>query len=170
MENKDDIKKYFDEKQYITAIVGANESIETAIDNSDKVSTLISLLTDDAHKHIKEEALITLKKEKGGYLLLAAIEKVKEVNKKRILIAACWESEIDFTEHLSFFVSLLSSDDYFVFLEALTVIENMEGTFNKKDLADSIEKIKTYKKNITSEQIVLLNDLEHRLTEKLATL
>lgn len=169
MENKDDIKKYFDEKQYITAIVGANESIETAIDNSDKVSTLISLLTDDAHKHIKEEALITLKKEKGGYLLLAAIEKVKEVNKKRILIAACWESEIDFTEHLSFFVSLLSSDDYFVFLEALTVIENMEGTFNKKDLADSIGKIKTYKRNITSEQVVLLNDLEHRLTEKLAT-
>lgn len=170
MENTDDLKKYFDEKQYITAIVGIDGIFDVPTVKSDKVSNLIALITDPENKELKEEALLTLKKEKGGYLLLAAIEKTKDDAKKQQLIAACWESEIDFTEHLPFFISLVMSDNYFVFLEALTVIENMEGSFVKKDLVESISKLKNHKKNISSEQLVLINDLEYNLNEKLSAL
>jgi hypothetical protein len=170
MENQDDIKKYFDENQYITKIVGAEEETAAPKVDNDKIALLISLLTDPKNKEFKEEALLTLKKEKGGHLLLAAILKTKENDKKQQLVAACWESEIDFTSYLPFFVDLAITSDYLVTLEAITVIETMEGTFNREHLSQAIEKIKLHKKTLTNELLVLFNDLEINLTEKFSLL
>jgi len=170
MENQDDIKKYFDENQYITKIVGAEEETAASKTDNDKIALLISLLTDPKNKEFKEEALLTLKKEKGGHLLLAAILKTKDTNKKQQLVAACWESEIDYTAYLPFFVDIAITADYLVALEAITVIETMEGTFQKEHLSQAIEKIRQHKKSITNELLVLFNDLEMNLTEKLTLL
>jgi hypothetical protein len=162
MENKDELKKYFDSKEYITTIVGAgNEvNIETS---EDKISTIISLLTDPANKDVKEETLITLKKEKGEALLLKAIASPKSKNNKHLLVAACWESEINFSKYLSFFILLALSEDYLVSLEAITTIENMEGPFNDSDVKEGIKKVKAHQKTITTEKAVLLNDLIMKL-------
>ncbi|MCW3085497.1 MAG: hypothetical protein JWP12_2863 [Bacteroidetes bacterium] len=159
MENNDDIKKYFDSKEYATAIIG-NEGGEPAPAVSEsKISTLISLLVDPANKEVKEETLITLKKEKGTELLLMAIASPKSENNKHILVAACWESEMNFSKYLPFFVLLALQDDYLISLEAITVIENMEGPFEEAHIADAIKKIKEKQKSINSERVVLLNDL-----------
>lgn len=171
MESQDELKKYFDQAQYSTAFVNKDGfSLDDDKINNDKVENLISLLTDPKNKHIKEEALLTLKKEKGGYLLLAAILKSKSPDKKQQLIAACWESEIDFASYLPFFIDLAITGDYMVALEAITVIETMEGTFNKEHLVQAVDKIKNHKKTITNELLVMFNDLEMNLHEKLKTL
>ena len=157
MENSDDLKKYFDSTQYITKIVG--EQAVTPPVSDDKIATLISLLTDPSNKDLKEEALITLKKEKAGEVLLQAIASPKSLPNRHLLVAACWESEINFSKYLSFFILLALDDNYLISLEAITTIENMEGPFDEKDIRESIKKVKAEQKNIPSERAVLLNDL-----------
>lgn len=159
MSSTNDLKKYFNSKEYATTIVGASGEVNMPVTSEEKISTLISLLTDSANKEIKEEALITLKKEKGGDTLLLAIASPKAKAVRHLLVAACWESEINFSKYLPFFILLALDDDYLISLEAITTIENMEGPFTETDVKDGIEKIKAVKKNITSERQVLLNDL-----------
>jgi hypothetical protein len=116
-------------------------------------------LTDPANKNLKEATLLNLKKEKGGDILLLAIASPKSDKNRHLLIAACWESEINFSQYLPFFILLALDTDYLVSLEAITVISNMEGPFNNENVKEGIEKIKAIQKNITSEKAVLLNDL-----------
>ncbi|MCE3280235.1 MAG: hypothetical protein K0S44_2426 [Bacteroidetes bacterium] len=165
MENNDDLEKYFNSKEYITTIVGIDQEHTPSPEKAGKVSTLISLLTDPSNKEIREEALITLKKDNGGDVLLTAIASPESDGKKHILVAACWESEINFSKYLPFFILLALSDDYLISLEAITVIENMEGPFEKDHLTQGIKKIKEKQKSISSERLVLLNDLVVTLEE-----
>ncbi len=157
MENTDDLKKYFDSTQYITAVVGKEETAPLV--NEDKITTLISLLTDPSNKDVKEETLITLKKEKAGEVLLQAIASPKSFENRHLLVAACWESEINFSKYLPFFILLALDDNYLISLEAITAIENMEGPFDDTDVEEAIKKVKAEQKKITSEKAVLLNDL-----------
>ncbi|MGQ0828051.1 MAG: hypothetical protein ACT4ON_06625 [Bacteroidota bacterium] len=169
MENTDDLKKYFNSKEYITTIVGGEEEIKSQKITGDKIAALISLLTDPKNKDIKEEALLALKREKGGEVLLAAIASPNAEKDRHILVAACWESEINFSKYLPFFITLALSTDYLVSLEAITVIENMEGPFNEAALKDGIKKIKEQQKNIANERVVLFNDLVNTLQNFLSS-
>jgi hypothetical protein len=159
MENTDALKKYFNSKEYATTIIGGSEEVIEPVTNEDKITKLISLLTDPANKEVKEITLLTLKKEKGGDTLLLAIASPKAKNVRHLLVAACWESEINFSKYLPFFIILALDDDYLISLEAITTIENMEGPFADDAVKNAILKVKTAKKEITSERQVLLNDL-----------
>jgi hypothetical protein len=158
MEKKEDLKKYFNPDEYVTKIIGKEDEEPTEAEDT-KINDLIALITDREHKALKEQALITLKKEKGEQLLLLAIANPAAKEKRHQLVAACWESEINFSRYLSFFIILALDDDYLVSLEAITVISTMEGPFNRDHLIDGIKKIKTAKSGIASERAVLLNDL-----------
>ena len=163
MEDKDDFKKYFDTKKYITKIIGIDDELKIPVKSENKISKLISLLTDPANKNLKEETLLNLKKKKGGDVLPLAIASPKSDKNRHQLIAACWESEINFSKYLPFFILLAMDADYLVSLEAITVISNMEGPFNNENVKEGIKKVKAVQKNITSEKAVLLNDLIYTL-------
>ena len=154
-----DPKKYFNSKEYTTAIIGLGVEDNMPPVNESKISTLISLLTDPANKDVREEALITLKKEKGGELLLAAIASPKANAHRHLLVAACWESEINFSNYLPFFVLLATDENYLIALEATTVIENMEGPFESTHITEGIKRLREKQKSISNERVVLLNDL-----------
>ncbi len=162
-ENKDEVKKYFNPEEYVTKIVGPTDDSDKDDIFEDKVSAIVSLLTDPENKELKEETLLTLKKEKAGDLIITAISNLKAKPKKHILVAACWESEINFSDKLPFFINLALDTDYLVSLEAITVIENMEGPFNISDVSEAIKKVKAFQKSITNEKAVLLNDLVIKL-------
>ena len=153
----EDFKKYFDNKEYVTKIVGAEEEAENLTVANDKITSLIQLLTLSENRDFKEETLLILKKEKAGDLLITAIKKTKK--NKHILVAACWESEIDFSKHLPFFIGLALDTDYLVSLEAITVISTMEGPFNPNEVKEAIKSVKEEQKKLNSERVVLLNDM-----------
>src|SRR3990170_1354702 len=96
-ENKDGLKKYFNPEEYVTKIVGSTDDLNIDDIMEEKISAIVSLLTDPENKELKEEALLTLKKENAGDLLITAIFNSKMKHKKHILVAACWESEINFS-------------------------------------------------------------------------
>ncbi len=153
----EDFKKYFDNKEYVTKIVGAEEEEANLTIANDKITSLIQLLTLSENRDFKEETLLILKKEKAGDLLITAIKKTKK--NKHILVAACWESEIDFSKHLPFFIALALDTDYLVSLEAITVISTMAGPFNPNEVNEAIQSVKEEQKKLNSERVVLLNDL-----------
>ena len=165
MEESDDFKKYFNSEKYFTKILG-NDTEENQLDvGESKISNLISLLTDPINKSFKELTLLTLKKEKSEGILLLSIASPKAKNIRHMLIAACWESEINFTRYFPFFILLAIDTDYMVSLEAITVISSMEGPFNKVEVQEAIKKVKIARDNSTSERIVLLNDLLDTLSQ-----
>ncbi|MCX6295396.1 MAG: hypothetical protein NTX97_04895 [Bacteroidetes bacterium] len=159
MDASETLKKYFNSKEYATTIIGGSGEINSPVTNEDKITTLISLLSNPSNKEIREEALLTLKKEKGGETLLLAIASPKAKDVRNILVAACWESEINFSKYLPFFILLALDENYLVSLEAITTIENMEGPFTETTINEAIKKVQVVKKDITSERQVLLNDL-----------
>lgn len=166
----EETQDYFDPKEYLTKVIGIDkeevndEKQEQKDEQKDeRIAKIISLLTDPAHKSVKEETLLNIKKEKKGDLLLLAIASDDSKENRHKIVAACWESEIDFSKYLPFFILLALDSDYLVSLEAMTVISIMEGPFDEEKTKEGIEKVKTAQKSIKSEKAVLLNDLIYTL-------
>lgn len=65
-----------------------------------------------------------LKSQPAVSQLFPAIHEIKDPEKRRELVAACWQSGLDFSEHLDTFLDIFSRGDYMTALEAFTVIEN----------------------------------------------
>jgi len=162
---ENDPKKYFNTQEYITHIVGVDKSEEETLNDEKEVTLLTSLLTDPKHKDAREETLLLLKKEKKEEFLLMAIANQKDKKLLAMLVSACWESEINMSKYLPFFVLLVLDDDFYVSLEAMTVIAEMKGPFDQVHVKQAIQKIKEEQKKLNDEKIVLLNDLLDALNE-----
>ncbi len=162
-EENNDYKKYFDPKEYSTKIITV-DGVEVPNDKKD-IELVTELLTAPQHKDAKEETLLMLKKEKKAEVLLKAIAVQEDKNIQQKLVAACWECEINMSSYLPFFVLLALDNDFLVSLEAITVISEMAGPFDSKQLSDAIQKLKKAKLSLQDEKQVLLNDLIDRLNE-----
>jgi hypothetical protein len=120
---RDDPNFYFDENNFSTLVL---HSEEFAHKHVDEIKNLVELISSNERDE-REEALKILKKENGAMMLLSSIASKEFREHRPKLIAACWESGLDFTEHFEFFLHLALTGDFSVSMEAVTVIENMEG-------------------------------------------
>lgn len=121
-------EKYFNEEEYITAVVQPDGTVKPATKKEHALEELISLLCSGNGEH-KDAALDLLKNESDLTTLLEAITQTENKTHKAALIAACWESGLDIKGHEPFFAALATDMDIFISLEAITVL----------DSADSIE-------------------------------
>ena len=126
-----DPAKLFDEKEYATLIIGGDDGSKKDIQNADFISILIS---NTSSREEKDEALVKLKTNKANALLLSAIAKTKNLNQKALIIAACWETGLDFSKDYLTFIELICSTDFHVSFEAFTVIMEMEEEINKEQM------------------------------------
>lgn len=124
----------FDEKQYATIILGNENASKKDIDNSNLAAILISNKTS---REEKDEALNTLKANNAKDFLLKAIANTKKAEHKAILIAACWETGMDYSKDFKVFFNLIGHENFHVSFEALTVIEEMEGLLSQTDLQEA---------------------------------
>jgi hypothetical protein len=157
----------------IAAQLRNEEAEETPVANPNKkpakdaaaVKQLIELLGSHNSEH-KDAGLELLKNEKSTSFLLEAITETEHKNHKAVLIAACWESGLDFKGHELFFIDLALDTDLFVSLEAITVldsIENMESPVVKELLK------KLNEANLSKHpNEPMLSDLKLTLEEKIS--
>lgn len=131
------------------------------------ISNLISLLTDEANKELKQDALNELRKKNEKALLIQAISENKKHPKLSALVAACWETGMDFSEEISFFVVIALECSYTVCLEAMTVIENAVNDVNRNAIIDSIKKLESEIQKKKSEKINLYSEIILTLKNKL---
>ena len=153
-----DYKKFFDPKQYNTVIVKKDGQTEF---NDDKITNLVNLLTDPANKEYRRDVLSALRENQQNAvpILIEAIRINKSRENSHMLVAACWEAELNFSNHLPFFTQLAIEEPYLLALEAITVIENMSGPFNKQEVSESIKKLEGYLVNGDQQKGPLLNEL-----------
>lgn len=159
-EDKSESNKFFDPSQYNTAFIGGENT-----KSEGKVSNLISLLTSTENREFKNDALKIIKEKKGLDVLMSAISRTKK--NKHVLIAACWEADIDASEHLDFFLNIALKEDYLSTLEAITVIENMEGSFSTEQIKKAIAEVRMVNTSESSDKHPLLVDLISILEAKL---
>jgi len=78
------------------------------------------------------EFLYDLKDETSIPILIQAIENEAFEYYSSFLIAAFWQSAIDGSDHIQLFVKKAIESDYMTALEALTVVENFDSTFDEQ--------------------------------------
>jgi hypothetical protein len=157
-EQEPDGKKYFDPTQYNTLLVDMNGKTEL---NSDKVDNLVSLLTDPSNKEQRREVLNALREnqKQAVPMLIEAIKSDTSSENRHLVIAACWEAELNFSNYLKFFTEVTVTEDYLSAIEAMTVIENMAGPFKKNEVQESTRIIEAFLSKGNSEKATLLKEL-----------
>ena len=112
--------------------------------NEDVLVPLFDLLVNTGSEVIKEEILTLLnnvKNKNAVNIYVNAISNPKYSIYKPVLIAACWENGLDYSNHLSFFVEQVINEDYLVGIEAITVIETFNPPFNSEEISLNIDKL-----------------------------
>lgn len=137
--NNIDPKKLFNKKEYSTLIIGKEEEEKKG---KSKTEILVDILVSNEHKDIKHDALQTLKTNNGLELLIDAIQNPKNKKHKTILVAACWEAGFDCSKYLTLFINIALTEDFMTCLEAVTVIEEMQGPFDSKEFSETKLNIK----------------------------
>ncbi len=135
-------EKLFDEKEYSTIIIGSEGLSKKDTNNADAITILIS---NKSSREDKDDALKYLKENNAQSFILNAITKTKNPSHKALIIAACWETGLDFSKDYLFFINLICSNDFLVSFEAYTVIKEMETGIELSTLKQAITLLKQVK-------------------------
>ncbi len=122
-----DPKKLFDEEQYGTLII--NRSGFSAKQN-DVADLVYTLLEKENTREEKDRIYSKLKELNAGAILLESLKTSERDDEKIKLLAACWETGIDFSADLLLFAELVCHKNFEIAVEALTVAENIESLPN----------------------------------------
>ena len=99
------------------------------------------------HKKALYELLasISVKGAREAWMDLLSNQEFKDL--KAQIVNVLWNTRLDFSGELAFFVALAVQLDYLGTLECLTLIEQMEGPFQEQQLLESELVLKEYVKN-----------------------
>lgn len=103
------------------------------------VSHIISLLIDPSYRELRTETLATIRNTNAQQFLVDLIAMKEYEQHKKQLVAACWESGLDYSAHLIFFTNLVVKCEYPVAMEALTVIDEMHNLRDNPDVNAAID-------------------------------
>jgi len=104
--------------------------------NEQLIDPLIELYTKTENQKIKEEIKNIFSELKNKDILDFLLPQLSEGSNevKELILFSIWSSGIDMTDHIPELIEASCSGNYMVILEALTVLENLEGPFNEDDL------------------------------------
>jgi|TARA_B100001093_G_scaffold195449_1_gene187924 hypothetical protein len=104
--------------------------------NEQLIEPLIDLYINTENHKIKEEIKSIFSELKNKNILDFLLPQLNKGSNevKELILFSIWSSGIDMTDHIPELIEASCSGDYMVILEALTVLENLEGPFNEDDL------------------------------------
>ncbi len=89
---------------------------------------------------------------------------------KELSLHSIWSSNLDAADHIPQIVDAACKGDFMVALEALTLIENMEGPFQEEDIIESMISINEYfsesideKEELIRSMFSVLNQFEEQI-------
>ncbi len=142
MENKDAILKNLEsENPQIVA-----ETVQDIKRNGDldmASSLLDALVKQGKNVAIVANLLADIKDNDFRSILIAQLEKATDVVEKSNLLRISWESSLDYSAYLAFFLNLVLNEEFLVAMEASTAIENMVHLLNEEQqqyLKDTLTK------------------------------
>ncbi|WP_421919033.1 hypothetical protein [Marinifilum sp.] len=134
----------------------------------DDIVILFDLLVksnDDSLKDTILKFLSDIKDKNADSIFIDAIldEKYKSIRKD--LTSTCWQSSIDFTNHISIFTDLLIESDFETAFEAFTVIENFTSKIEKNKKIEEQDKLKDAIPNAAEEVKGMIHECIHILDQ-----
>jgi ribosomal protein S7 len=120
--------------------------------NSSYIPVLIDLLHNTREEQTSSSILDILSEIKHADavpFMVEAIENDKYSKIHEMLIRCCWENGLDYSNHLSVFVSHLISGSYMTAFEAYTVIENTETKISETSAKQMIDQLQNALNNNT---------------------
>lgn len=170
MENSEKIQKQQEaEKRNIQSLRSGNKKVIidaiSDIRKRGKISILpeifeLMLITED--EQVMEAAiklLNDLKKKEAIPVMVSAITDTNYSTIQKELLAACWQSGLDYHEHIMVFIDVALKSDYASTLEAFTVIENCIGDISDADRALCIKKLNNGVEKVSKEKLPLIREL-----------
>lgn len=127
------------------------------------IASLVSLLTDSRHQVYRHEVLSILKNNNAQEALVHALQQDRYTNARHALVAACWESGLDFSDYLPVFVDLAIGESYLICLECMTVIEEMTGGFAPAEIEEQLQKLNIYLTK-AGDKAVLISEITGRIS------
>ena len=107
--------------------------------NEHLITPLIELYSKTKQEDIKQEvkSIFSEIKNKNSIDSLLFHLESKNNDIKELTLYALWSSGLDMTDHIPKVVEAACSGNFMVILEALTVLENLEGPFPEEDLLEA---------------------------------
>ena len=132
------------------------------------VPDILNILRENPEGEVSKVAILLLsdiKDDKMISILMDALHNPENETIRKHLVQACWESGLDYTDQLAYFVALFLVMDYLGAIEAFSLIENtlLDHDVSENIKNDMVTKIRAvildlpeHKKNLGLELIHLL--------------
>ena len=140
------------------------ESLETlrGKGNKDLIPEIGSLLLSKHSEEINKSVFsffTDLKEQSSVIKYVQFLSDNMNIKDYHLLISACWENGLDYSEHIHFFADLILKEEYFTAIEAFTVIVENIDKLNLQKRNELSEYINKQSKKISQEKAALINQL-----------
>ncbi len=148
--------KSSDENTVLKALTKIRDKGKTAV-----LNPMFDLFEQTNNPKIKAEITSILNDIKDSYALEPIVERLRtgsnELN--NVLLASLWNSKLNAVDFLPEIVETATRGDYMNALEALTVIENLDGPFLSEKLSEAEFLLQDYLSENTGDKATLLQSL-----------
>lgn len=132
------------------------------------IVVLFDLLLNTKDELLKDtiiKFLADIKEKKAETIFIDAILDKKYKPIRKDLTGICWQSSIDFTNHVNVFTDLLIHSDFETAFEAFTVIENFTGKIDPTKKVEEQDKLKDAIPNVPEEIKGMIHECIHILDQ-----
>ncbi|MFO7370484.1 MAG: hypothetical protein R6X09_09465 [Bacteroidales bacterium] len=136
------------------------------IKNSGSVNLLPDLLamvnknTDQQVRNEILKFLTEMKSKEAAPIIAESLHKDGYGDYLPALLAACWQSGLDFSKHLRVFAGIFIRGDYLAALESFTVIEESIPNATDNDILECIRFLREAECMVSDEKMPLFNELK----------
>ena len=126
------------------------------------IQLLFDLLISNPEKEITGEInklLSTVKDAETRESFIEAITNKKYKSVRKLILTACWQNGLDFSNYLPVFVDVIINDDWENAFEAFTIIDNMESLPEQKTVKEATIKIEAAMENATEQKAYFLQEI-----------
>ncbi len=117
--------------------------------------------TNSEISHKLETLLYDIKDQQAVPILAKAVADTQNADFKTRLISVCWNTGLDFSEHLSTFTKIFTEADFLTAFEAFTLIDNTEPEqIKENEIIKNQKLLHKAKTHITKEKSALFESLE----------
>jgi hypothetical protein len=111
--------------------------------------------------------LMDLKNQAAVEEIISALKNEDLHDIRKTLLTSCWQSGLNYSKYLDFFVELFIVNDFEIAFEALTIIENIEESYPDDMINPIIKKLKSGHIRETGPKKELFIEMVHILENKI---
>jgi hypothetical protein len=130
--------------------------------NNEVLPALFALLFSGRMESLKDEIINLMNDVKDPGAVKVYMDAVKMYYGKphySDLISACWQCGLDFSEYIDQFIELVLDEDYYISLEAFSVIEENVTNLNSQQRSARLEFIRSKLDFLSPEKRLLVNEV-----------